>query len=558
MLAAGLTLAFSSAGQAAAVLDANVSVIQNNVPLAFPQMAQTFTAQQTGQLTQVAINAGSNFFLAQTNVEIWNVANGTPSGVYMVGNSPASVAVTTPYPNLDWRTFTLNPAVPVVAGSHYAVVTRTNLNNYFRWSYSRVANYAGGRMYARTSASAAWGAPLLTTSSAFNFKTWVDTAVQNRPPALAVDHPLGITVNEGTAPTMTGTYSDPNGGTVTLRADYGQVAPQSGAAGAWTWTAPVADEGGAPSMVTLTATNTAALTTTVSFPLAVSGVVPTATITTDPPSLPEGSSLTFLGTATSPDPADQAAGFTYAWKVTKDGSPYQVSSGSSFNFSVADEGTFVISLQATDDGGMTSAPDSTTVIGAEVTPTATITGVTPVDPLLASPLIIAPSELLNFAGFFTDPAQESHSYRWDFGDGSSSATLSASHAYTASGTYTATLTVKDDEGTTGTTTRTVTVQTPQQSINLMIAYVKSLNTLNGGQQNSLIAKLNAASDSIARGNNKTAGNQMSAFLNELDTDLKTGKISSTAFNTLRAEVHAVQGAIGTYNRFLEWWPLAVA
>ena len=56
----------------------------------------------------------------------------------------------------------------------------------------------------------------------------------------------------------------------------------------WTWTAPVADEGGAPSMVTLTATNTAALTTTVSFPLAVSGVVPTATITTDPPSLPRG------------------------------------------------------------------------------------------------------------------------------------------------------------------------------------------------------------------------------------------------------------------------------
>src|SRR5205807_6321843 len=136
-----------------------------------------------------------------------------------------------------------------------------------------------------------------------------------------------------------------------------------------------------------------------------------------------------------------------------------------------------------------------------------------------------------FAGTFTDPAQESHSYRWDFGDGGSSTALSASHAYTAAGTYTATLTVKDDEGTTGTTTRTVTVQTPQQSINLMIAYVKSLKTLNGGLQNSLIAKLNAASDSIARGNSKTAGNQLSGFLNELDADLKTGKVSSTAFNT---------------------------
>src|SRR5207302_2238037 len=163
VVAAGLILAFSSAGQAAAALDANVSGTQNNVPMAFPQMAQTFTAQQTGQLTQVAINAGSNFFLVPTNVEIWNVANGTRSGVYMVGNSPASVAVTTPYPNLDWRTFTLNPAVPVVAGFHYAIVTRTNLSNYFRWSYSKVAFYPGGRMYTRTSASAGWGSPLFTT-----------------------------------------------------------------------------------------------------------------------------------------------------------------------------------------------------------------------------------------------------------------------------------------------------------------------------------------------------------------------------------------------------------
>jgi PKD repeat protein len=557
-LAAGLALTFATAAQAGSP-DAQVTQTQAFSVLTMPQMAQTFTALHTGQLYQVDLYAADNYYLAPTTVEIWDVSAGVPNSIYRFADGTvAATSLASPLGvSVRWRQFPLSKPVPVVAGTQYAVVTHTNLNYYFRWGYtnSSNANFTGGKMFVRFYSGTFWS-QVQTNSSAFDFISYVQSAgSQPKPPVIAADNPLGASTKEGAAPTMTGTYADPNGGTVSLKADYGQVTPQSGAGGTWSWTGPAADEGTPPSSVTISATNSAGLSTPVTFPLTVQGVDPTATITTDPASLPEGTSLGLIGTATSPDPADQAAGFKFAWNVTRDGSPYQTATGSTYNFSVADEGTYIVYMRATDDGGMPGDATPMTVVGTEVTPTVRITSITPSDPLLASPLIIAPSETLNFAGAFTDPAQESHTYRWDFGDGASSTLLNAPHAYTAAGTYTARLTVKDDEGTAGTATVTVTVQTPQQSLDAMIAYVKSLSTLNGGQQNSLIAKLNAASDSISRGNNKAASNQMNAFLNELDADLTTGKISSTAYNALRADVHAVGGAIGTYNRFVEWWPL---
>ena len=89
----------------------------------------------------------------------------------------------------------------------------------------------------------------------------------------------------------------------------------------------------------------------------------------------------------------------------------------------------------------------------------------------------------------------------------------------------------------------------------IIGYVQGLPGLNAGQKNSLIAKLNAASDAVGRGDTTAANNQLRAFLNELQADVKTNKVSQTAATILTADVHAIQGALGTYNRFLEWWPL---
>lgn len=57
----------------------------------------------------------------------------------------------------------------------------------------------------------------------------------------------------------------------------------------------------------------------------------------------------------------------------------------------------------------------------------------------------------------TDPDGKIVSYSWDFGDGYTGTGATASHTYTAKGTYTARLTVADDKGATATTSVTVTV-----------------------------------------------------------------------------------------------------
>jgi hypothetical protein len=85
--------------------------------------------------------------------------------------------------------------------------------------------------------------------------------------------------------------------------------------------------------------------------------------------------------------------------------------------------------------------------------------------------------------------------------------------------------------------------------------VQSILTLNQGQKNSLIAKLEAASAAAARGNNIASHNDMSAFLNEVRADLKVGKITSKQEAILTGAIHAVEAALGTYNRMLQWWPL---
>ncbi|HEY8953524.1 MAG TPA: hypothetical protein VIP78_13320, partial [Candidatus Dormibacteraeota bacterium] len=64
-----------------------------------------------------------------------------------------------------------------------------------------------------------------------------------------------------------------------------------------------------------------------------------------------------------------------------------------------------------------------------------------------------------------------------------------------------------------------------------------------------------ASASAARGDNNASHNQMSAFLYELRAYVKTGKVTGPEQTTLTSAIHAVEAALGTYNRMLQWWPL---
>ncbi|TMG40921.1 MAG: PKD domain-containing protein [Chloroflexi bacterium] len=393
----------------------------------------------------------------------------------------------------QFHDFVLNPTISITSGTQYAIVVETVSGVLTWYNSSSLNSYAGGRLYV--------GSTWLTGSQwgeDFAFKTWV-AANTNSAPALAA----------ATAATVTVTANDGQGHTATA-----------------------------------------------SFTVTVNAVAPVARIVTDPATIPEGTSEPFTGAATTSYAGD-SNGLAYSWRVTKNGAAYASGASTAFAFTPDDEGTYVVTFQATDDGAM-SGSDSMTIIGTNVTPTAHVS--------VAQSLVTVPQQSIAFSGSFTDPGVlDTHRVTWNFGDGASStanygpgglATLSASHSYAAAGTYTLRLTVIDDDGGAGQATATVTVQTTQAALSRIAGAVNALNSLNAGQKNSLIAKLNAASASAGRGDNKACNNQLNAFLNDFQADVKTAKVSDLQAGPISSAVYSVKGSLGSYNRFLEWWPLA--
>jgi len=75
----------------------------------------------------------------------------------------------------------------------------------------------------------------------------------------------------------------------------------------------------------------------------------------------------------------------------------------------------------------------------------------------------------------SDPDGTIASYAWDFGDGATANTATASHTYAAGGTYTVVLTVTDNQGSTNTATKQVTVVANQPPVGSFTANVSNLN-----------------------------------------------------------------------------------
>ncbi len=113
--------------------------------------------------------------------------------------------------------------------------------------------------------------------------------------------------------------------------------------------------------------------------------------------------------------------------------------------------TYVVNLTVVDNVGGSST-GSTTVL------------VNNVDPLVnaGGNVVQVVNVPADFAGSFTDVGTlDSHSYSWDFGDGTVvTGVLTTTHSYSAIGTYTATLTVTDDDTGVGTGSVQVTIATP--------------------------------------------------------------------------------------------------
>jgi hypothetical protein len=507
-------------------------------------MAQTFTAGITGQIDKVSLplESHSAFTTVTGWLEIRTVdATGQPNGGTNWPTSLIPIAFAYPFGN-TYHDFTISPAFPITAGTMYAIVWTAKIGTAFWWG-NNFSTYGAGQQWLSCQ-GCAWTA---SPTKDLAFQTWVGTAAANQPPAVAADH-SSVTVYEGAAGGNTGTFSNFGTNAVTISASAGSITKTGTSSGSWSWKAPDEESSGT---ITVTADDGHGLNATTTFAATVNGAKPTATATA-PSTGPEGTAVSLTGGATSPSAEDNAIGFTYGWSVTKNGITYPTVSGtaSRWHFTPDDNGVYVVTMTATDDGNMRDT-SSATVNVFNVAPSATIltAGSTTL-------LVREPEQTLGFTGTFSDPGTaDTHTYQWAFGDGSSSTALNTTHSYADAGTYHVTLTVRDDDGGVGTDTASVLVQTPQQALTTLESTINGISTLTKGQKNSLIAKLEAAGAAAARGDNTASHNQMSAFLNEVRAYVKTGNITASQQTALTDAIHAIEAALGTYNRILQWWPL---
>jgi DNA/RNA endonuclease G (NUC1) len=155
----------------------------------------------------------------------------------------------------------------------------------------------------------------------------------------------------------------------------------------------------------------------------------------------EGTQISVSGSATDPD-ADET--FTFSWVVTKSGSPYATGSGTPFSFTPDDNGTYVVTLTATDShngSGSTSASIAVSNVAPSI---GSVTGPT-------APLPLGNSATITVT--YSDPGTaDTHTatLTWDDGSNStvacSAGTCSASHTYANAGVYGVAITVADDDG----------------------------------------------------------------------------------------------------------------
>ncbi|QKX16316.1 family 16 glycosylhydrolase [Microbulbifer sp. YPW1] len=89
-------------------------------------------------------------------------------------------------------------------------------------------------------------------------------------------------------------------------------------------------------------------------------------------------------------------------------------------------------------------------------------------------------------------------YQWDFGDGGSASTVSASHTYAAPGTYTATLTVTDDQGASGQTSFELSVNDGAEATTMYVSSVVT-GTASAGRGQKYATATVTVLDDLGRG-----------------------------------------------------------
>ena len=168
--------------------------------------------------------------------------------------------------------------------------------------------------------------------------------------------------------------------------------------------------------------------------------------------------LVQLSSAGSSDPEGAIA--SYSWNFGNG----QTGTGPNPSVIYSTPGTYVVTLTVTDGDGATNAR-STTV-------TVTAPNQAPVPVIVATPTSGAAPLLVTVNGASsTDPDGSIVSYAWNFGNGQTSSSPTASTTYTSQGSYTIRLTVTDDAGVSRSVTRSIIVGAANQRPNAMFSAI---------------------------------------------------------------------------------------
>jgi PKD repeat protein/alpha-tubulin suppressor-like RCC1 family protein len=169
--------------------------------------------------------------------------------------------------------------------------------------------------------------------------------------------------------------------------------------------------------------------------------------------------VAFSGAASS-DPDNDA--LTYAWNFGDGTTGIGVAPTHSF----ATVGTFTVTLTV-NDGTISSAPATSTVTISNQTPTANAGG----------PYSGVRNTAVAFSGAASsDPDNDTLTYAWDFGDGSTGAGVAPTHSYATVGTFTVILTVNDGTIASAPVTSIVTISNQTPSANAGGPYSGVRNT----------------------------------------------------------------------------------
>jgi len=268
-----------------------------------------------------------------------------------------------------------------------------------------------------------------------------------------------VEVDEGELAENSGTWSDPDGDSVTLSGDA-----IAGAGGTWTWSLLTTDGSAESQTVTIVPTDEHGLSgEAASFNLVVNNVAPTATLNHDGP-VDEGETAAVeLSGASDPSSVDTAAGFRYAFDFGNDGS-FEIGDGTYAGGSSSNSEAVPAALTA--DG------DTTVVVLARIidkdggfSDYVTSFDVLNVDPVAdaGGPYNVPEGGSVALDGTGTDVPADTLTFEWDLdGDGTfefegEDPTFDAS--LIDGGTqFTVTLRVSDEDGGVATDSTTITVR----------------------------------------------------------------------------------------------------